>query len=71
MSTIEFKPDRQIISTDNNEFVDGDRDENLWDEDLANEEIPLDDNLPDELYETGRVPRPEFNEQEYRNHPGQ
>ena len=49
--------DYTVNSTDNNEYADGDRDENLWFEDLFDTDIPEDDLFSDESR-----PRPEYAE---------
>ena len=43
MDIVEFPNDRTVISTENNGFAGGERDENLIDEELLETEIPLDD----------------------------
>ena len=42
MDIVEFPNDRTVISTENNGFAGGERDENLIDEELLETEIPLD-----------------------------
>lgn len=71
MGALEYTTDRQIISTDNNEFSDGDRDENLWDEDLTDTDIPTDDDIPDGVNESRERPRPEYDEEGFRHKPEQ
>ncbi|MDR0907434.1 MAG: hypothetical protein LBM63_02315 [Rikenellaceae bacterium] len=39
------RADRQILSTDNNEYAEGLNDENLWEEDILDTDVPLDDDI--------------------------
>lgn len=57
--------DYTINSSDTNEYADGDRDENLWEEDLLDVDIPDDDLIPEAAGEYGGQ-RPEYNEEGYR-----
>ncbi len=43
--------DRRMMSTDNNEYAMGLNDENEWDENIMDYEVPLDDRLDDYLSE--------------------
>jgi len=70
MGKIEFPSDRAVISTDNNGFTGPDRDENLWEEDLIQTRIPIDDRIPDAINETGEQEREDYNEEGYRHDPG-
>ena len=63
--------DRTIDSTDNNEYADGDRDETLWDADIVDTEIPLDDAIPDALDEYNESPRPLYSEDGFRRNIGE
>jgi hypothetical protein len=57
--------DYTINSTDTNEYADGGRDETLWEEDIIDTEIPLDDMIPGAEGEYGN-PRPEYSEDGFR-----
>ncbi|WP_295937208.1 hypothetical protein [uncultured Alistipes sp.] len=70
MSKIEFPSDRAVISTDNNDFVGPELDENLIEEDLIDTEIPIDDRIPEGVNETGEQERQEYDEEGYRHDPG-
>ncbi len=71
MTPFEFISDRVIDSTDNNEYADGDRDENFWEEDILDTEISMDDPLSDGLDETGDGRRPEYGEEGFRRDIGE
>jgi hypothetical protein len=53
--------DRHILSTDNNEYADGLNDENEWEENILDSEIPLDDDISD-WYDDPEDSREEYNE---------
>ncbi|MFR6352135.1 MAG: hypothetical protein ACLUNN_07485 [Alistipes finegoldii] len=57
MDIVNF-PTTAVISTENNGFAGGERDENLIDEELLETEIPLDDRIPDAAHEDGRTTAP-------------
>lgn len=57
--------DRQVLSTDNNEFAEGLNDENLWEEDIVDINIPIADDIPDGVDETGIADRDPYNENGY------
>lgn len=67
MKKIKFDTDRTIDSTENNEYTDGYRDENLVDDNLLDTEIPVDDSIPDGVDEDRTEDRPLYNEQGYRD----
>lgn len=58
--------DRVVDSTDNNEYADGDRDETLWEDDLVDTEIPEADDIIEAEETKGERPRPEYNEEGFR-----
>ena len=66
MKQVKFDTDRVVDSTENNEYTDGYRDENLVDENLLDTEIPTDDEIPDGVDEDRTEDRPQYNEQGYR-----
>ncbi len=66
MYTIYAMSDYTINSTDNNEYSGGERDENLWEESLMDVDIPTDDSLSIQ-----EDPRPEYDEQGYRENIGE
>ena len=70
MDIVEFPNDRTVISTENNGFAGGERDENLIDEELLETEIPLDDRIPDAAHEDAENDRPVYDEEGYRYDPG-
>lgn len=70
MDIVEFPNDRTVISTENNGFAGGERDENLIDEELLETEIPLDDRIPDAAHEDAENDRPVYDEEGYRHDPG-
>lgn len=71
MEEIQYTTDRMINSTDTNEYAEGLRDETLLQEDLIDTNIPLTDTIPDGLRETREEDRPLYNEEGYRNNPGE
>ena len=70
MDIVEFPNDRTVISTENNGFAGGERDENLIDEELLETEIPLDDRIPDAAHEDAENDRPVYDEEGYRHDTG-
>lgn len=68
---MEFTSDRVVDSTDNNEYADGDRDETLWEEDIVDTGIPVDDTIPGGLDESGEGDRPEYGEEGFRENVGE
>lgn len=71
MKNVKFTADRSILSTDNNEYAEGFRDENLVEENLVNIDIPIDEMIPEGVEETGTHRRPQYNEEGYEHEPGQ
>lgn len=71
MAPFEFRSDRIVDSTDNNEYADGDRDETLWEEDIVDTDIPVDDTIPGGLDGTGEEQRPEYSEEGFREDIGE
>lgn len=71
MAQIEFHNDRTILSTDNNGFAGNERDETYIEENLVETQIPLDDRIPDGTDEIIEDDRPLYDEQGYRNKPGE
>ncbi len=68
MDLSQIPTDRQIMSTENNGYAEGVRDENLWPEDILNSEMPLSDGIPDpEDDRTGLENREVYNEEGYEN----
>lgn len=67
MEDLEFKTDRTVDSTDNNEYAGVMRDENLWDDDLIDTDVLISDRIPDEAGETRDADRPIYDEQDYRH----
>ncbi|MCL2561388.1 MAG: hypothetical protein FWE10_03585 [Rikenellaceae bacterium] len=63
--------DRTIDSTDNNEYADGERDETLWDTDIVDTEVPVDDAIPDALDEYNEGSRPLYSEDGFRKNIGE
>lgn len=61
MAEIKLPTDRRIDSTDTNEFATGLRDEQLLAEDLV-VDVPIVDDIPGGVYETGEDDRPLYNE---------
>jgi hypothetical protein len=45
MNFDDTRADRQIFSTDNNEYAEGLNDENLWEEEILDYDVPLDDEI--------------------------
>jgi hypothetical protein len=43
MTFDDTRPDRQIFSTDNNEYAEGLNDENLWEEEILDYDVAMDD----------------------------
>ncbi|MDL2223861.1 hypothetical protein LJB92_00935 [Bacteroidales bacterium OttesenSCG-928-M06] len=66
MKHFKFETDRTIDSTENNEYVEGLRDENLVEENLIDTEIPFSDEIPDIIRETKEDDRPLYDEEGYR-----
>ncbi len=62
--------DFTINSSDTNEYADGQRDENLWEENILDTDVPLDDLVPEAVGEYGN-PRPEYSEDGYRKDIGE
>lgn len=71
MTPFEFRSDRTVDSTDNNEYADGDRDETMWEEDIVDTDISVDDTIPGGLDETGEGQRPEYSEEGFREDIGE
>lgn len=67
MEDFEFTTDRTVDSTGNNEYAEGMRDENLWDDDLIDTDVSIDDRVPDAVGETNASDRPLYDEQDYRH----
>ena len=70
MDIVEFPNDRTVISTENNGFAGGERDENLIDEELLETEIPLDDRIPDAAHEYAEHDHHVYEKESYRYDPG-
>lgn len=62
MSEFEFATDRTIISTENNEYATGLRDENEAPVDLVEPYTVIDDIIPEAVHENGENPRPLYDE---------
>ena len=60
--TLKYDSDRTIDSTDNNEYAEGFRDEDIAGLDIVGEEIPRSDYIPDGLNEDGQSDRPIYDE---------
>lgn len=71
MNQVKFRNDRAVLSTENNSLAGSERDENLWEEDLIDTQIPVDDRIPDGVDEIVEDDRPVYDEQGYRHKPGQ
>lgn len=71
MDEIKFRNDRTILSTSNNGFAGNERDENLVEENLVDTEIPTEDRIPDGVDEIIEDDRPVYDEEGYRNKPGE
>lgn len=71
MQEIKFPTDRTIDSTDTNEYADGQRDENFWEEDIVDTEIANSDIIPSAVDELGQTPRPEYEEDGFRENIGE
>ncbi len=67
MIPFDYISDRVVDSTDNNEYADGDRDENFWEEDIVDTEIPADDRFSKYMDEDHR---PEYGEEGFRGNIG-
>ena len=66
MANFNYNPDRVADSTDNNEYADGDRDENLWEEDIVDTDIATDDAIINGEEDKGEGERPEYSEAGFR-----
>lgn len=71
MKNVKFRNDRTVLSTDNNGLAGNERDENLWEEDLVDTQIPLDDRIPDGVDEIAGDVRPVYDEEGYHHDPGE
>lgn len=71
MENVKFRNDRTVLSTDNNGFAGSERDENLWEEDLIETRIAVDDRIPDGVDEIVEDDRPVYDELGYRHDPGE
>lgn len=71
MDEVKFRNDRTILSTSNNGFAGNERDENLVEENLVDTEIPTEDRIPDGVDEIIEDDRPVYDEEGYRNKPGE
>lgn len=71
MGKMKFRNDRTILSTENNGLAGNQRDENLWEEDLIDTRIPIDDRIPDGVDEIVEDDRPVYDELGYRHNPGE
>lgn len=71
MGILRMPSDRIVDSTDNNEYAEDMRDENLVGEDLWDSEIPEDDEIPDGIDELGEGERPLYDEEGYEHEPGE
>lgn len=65
MEEAKFSSDRVVNSTDNNEYAEGYRDENLVEEDGWDSEVAIDDTIPDGVNELEEGERPIYNEEGY------
>lgn len=63
---LRYDSDRTVDSTENNEYTEDFRDENLVDENLLDVDIPLDDRIPDGVNEERQNDRPLYDEEGYR-----
>ena len=67
MEQVDSNSDRIIDSTENNEYVEDFRDENLVDENLLDVDIPLDDIIPAVIHKQEKDNgRPLYDEEGYR-----
>lgn len=57
--------DRQIFSTGNNEYATGLNDENEWQENIVDYDIPMDDEIADYFEDPDEAARPLYNETGY------
>lgn len=71
MGKLAYRNDRTILSTENNGFAGNERDENLIEENLVDTQIPTDDRIPDGVHEIVEDDRPVYDEEGYRNKPGE
>ncbi len=71
MDYTDYSPDRHALSTDNNEFAEGVRDETRWDSDLVDIDIATDDVLSNTLDEDLRNDRPLYDEEGFRHNTGE
>lgn len=71
MKDINFPADRTIDSTDTNEYADGMRDENLWDEDIVDTRIAGTDLIPGAVDELEEGERPIYEEEGFRTDIGE
>ncbi len=69
MNKIKFPTDRQILSTENNGYADGTRDESLWPKDLVDTEIPETDAVIEAYDEDGTEDREVYDEEGFLNDP--
>jgi len=60
--TLRYDSDRTIDSTENNEYAEGFRDEDIAGLNIVGEEIPRSDYIPDGLNEDGGNDRPLYDE---------
>jgi hypothetical protein len=63
---IKYDADRIIDSTENNEYSEEQRDETLIEENILDTELPIDDEIPEEVDETREDDRPSYEEEGYR-----
>lgn len=62
MTPQDLRPDRQILSTDNNEYAEGLNDENLWEEDIVDTDVSEDDDIGDYFADPDQKKRPLYDE---------
>ena len=67
MKRVKFDTDRTVDSTENNEYTESNRDENLVDENIWDTDIPIDDEIPDGVDEDRMDDRPLYDEEGYRS----
>lgn len=65
MKNLEYESDRTVDSTENNEYSEGLRDENLVDENLLDINTPVDDKIPYGVREIREGDRPLYDEEGY------
>lgn len=70
MARLRFSTDRRILSTENNGYAQGIRDENLWDKELIDTEIPAADIIPIKANEAGVKKRSVYNEPGFKHQAG-